>query len=192
MQVDDDFELDSLASHSSRTTARKRLTDKKNLVETVKTIFSDEKSLAEIADRIREISTELMTQTDVFEDIESANKAYGCFKQNNVSCTILFYPLRYSLTHFSLWCNNIDPCRPRIIFSRTVYTCPYKYKYNCYVAFQVKTYMKKVEIAVAGKHTTTSHLAGRGILPVKQRSVINSAVRAAPISEPGCSKFRRI
>jgi hypothetical protein len=71
-QADDDFERDFLASHLSRTIAWKRLTDKLVLVETM---FTDEKSPAEC-----EISTELMTQSGEYEDIEHVDKAYGGFK----------------------------------------------------------------------------------------------------------------
>ncbi len=63
---------------------------------------------------------------------------------------------------------------------RTVHTCPYKYNCNCYISFSVKTYLDRVEITLAGMHASTSHLKGSGILSVKERSTIKSAVRAAP------------
>ena len=65
-------------------------------------------------------------------------------------------------------------------FVPTVYKCPYKYKCNCNVAFTVNIYMNKVEMAVAGKHTTARHIACSGDVSVKQRNPIKSAARAAP------------
>ncbi len=52
-------------------------------------------------------------------------------------------------------------------------------KYNCYVALSVNTVQVSVEIALACKHTSTSHLVSSGILSVKQRSAFKRAVRSA-------------
>jgi hypothetical protein len=51
-------------------------------------------------------------------------------------------------------------------------------------AFSVKTYADKVEVALAGRHTPTSHTSSRGIfkLSVKQSSAVKHAVRASPYS----------
>ena len=63
---------------------------------------------------------------------------------------------------------------------RDVYTCPYRYKCNCYVALSVKNFPNKVEIALAGEHDSISHLVSSGILSVKQRCAVKGAVRSAP------------
>ncbi len=63
---------------------------------------------------------------------------------------------------------------------RDVYTCPYQYKCNCYVALSVKTFANRVEIALAGEHAASSHLVRSGILSVKQRCAVKGAVRSAP------------
>jgi hypothetical protein len=60
------------------------------------------------------------------------------------------------------------------------YTCSYRYKCCCYCALLVKTYADKVEIALAGEHTASSHTRSSCILSVKQRSAVKRAVRSSP------------
>ena len=90
-QADDDFERDSLASQSSRTTARVRLQEKFVIVETM---YKDESTPAEISERIRQIATDAMTKSGVYEDIDPENKAFGGFKRNNVGRAFDFVPFR--------------------------------------------------------------------------------------------------
>jgi hypothetical protein len=46
----------------------------------------------------------------------------------------------------------------------------------------VKTYSDKVEVALAGDHTASSHSRSSSVLSVKQRSVVKRAVRSSPLS----------
>ncbi len=80
-QADDDFERDSLASQSSRTTARIRLQEK---FVTVVTLYTDELSPDEIKVRIRDIAFIAMSKSVIYEDIDPADRAYGSLKKNNV------------------------------------------------------------------------------------------------------------
>ena len=65
-------------------------------------------------------------------------------------------------------------------FVRDVFTCPYRFKCGCYCALLVKTFSDKVEVALAGEHTASSHSRSSGILSVKQRSAVKRAVRSSP------------
>ncbi len=65
---------------------------------------------------------------------------------------------------------------------RDVFTCPYRFKCDCYCALSVKTFADKVEVALAGEHTASSHSRSSGILSVKQRSAVKRAVRSSPHS----------
>ena len=44
----------------------------------------------------------------------------------------------------------------------------------------VKTFADKVEVALAGEHTATSHSRSSGILSVQQRTAVKRAVRSSP------------
>ena len=112
-QADDDFERDSLASQSSRTTARVRLQEKFVIVETM---FKDKSTPAEISERIRQIATDAMTKSGVYEDIDPEDKPFGGFKRNNVSRAFDFVSFRLLIQRHLcpfLFCSNIDPCPPR-------------------------------------------------------------------------------
>ncbi len=80
-QADGDFEHDSLASQSSRTTARIRLQEK---FVKVATIFKDECPPEEINVRIRDIVFNSMAKSVVYEDIDPADRAFGGFKKKTV------------------------------------------------------------------------------------------------------------
>ena len=67
-------------------------------------------------------------------------------------------------------------------FVRDVFTCPYRFKCGCYCALSVRTFHDKVEVALAGEHTASSHSRSSGILSVKQRSAVKRAVRSSPHS----------
>ncbi len=77
-QADDDFERDSLASQSSRTTARSRLQEK--YVKVV-TLYKVECTPEEIKERIREIAFNAMVKSAIYEDLDPADRAYGGFKK---------------------------------------------------------------------------------------------------------------
>ncbi len=64
---------------------------------------------------------------------------------------------------------------------RDVFTCPYRFKCGCYCALSVKTFSDKVEVALAGEHTASSHSRSSGVLSVtvKQRSAVKRAVRSS-------------
>ena len=81
-QADEDFERDSLASQSSRTTARIRLQEK---YVKVATLFKDEWTADEISKRIREIAGAAMAKSVIYEDIDPVDQAFGGFKKKNVS-----------------------------------------------------------------------------------------------------------
>ncbi len=70
----------------------------------------------------------------------------------------------------------------RNLVVRDVFACPYLFKCGCYCALSVKTFSDKVEVALAGEHTTSSYSRSSGILSVKQRSAVKSAVRSSPHS----------
>ena len=80
-QADEDFERDSLASQSSRTTARIRLQEK---FVTVATFYTDESSPDEVKMGIRDIAFTAMSKSVIYEDLDPADRAYGGFKKNNV------------------------------------------------------------------------------------------------------------
>ncbi len=81
-QADDDFERDSLASRSSRTTARIRLQEK---FVKVATIFKDDECPPEeINERIREIAFNAMAKSVVYEEIDPADRAFGGLKEKTV------------------------------------------------------------------------------------------------------------
>ena len=80
-QADEDFERDSLASQSSRTTARIRLQEK---YVKVATLYKDELSPEEIKERIRDIAFNAMVKSAIYEDLDPADRAYGGFKKKNV------------------------------------------------------------------------------------------------------------
>jgi hypothetical protein len=65
-------------------------------------------------------------------------------------------------------------------FVSDVFNCPYRCKCGCYCALSVKTFADKVEVALAGEHTASSHTRSSGILSVKQRSAVKRAVRSSP------------
>ncbi len=65
---------------------------------------------------------------------------------------------------------------------RDVFTYPYRFKCGCYCALSVKSFSDKVEVALAGEHTASSHSRSRGILSVKQRSAVKRVVRSSPHS----------
>jgi hypothetical protein len=77
-QADEDFERDSLASQSSRTTARIRLQEK---YVKVATLYKDECTPEEIKERIREIAFNAVVKSAIYEDLDPADKAYGVFKK---------------------------------------------------------------------------------------------------------------
>jgi hypothetical protein len=80
-QADEDFERDSLASQSSRTTARIRLQEK---FVTVATFYIDESSPEEIKERIREIAFGAMVKSAIYEDLDPADRAFDGFKKKNL------------------------------------------------------------------------------------------------------------
>jgi hypothetical protein len=80
-QADEDFERDSLASQSSRSTARIRLQEK---YVKVATLYKDEMTPEELKKRIRDIAFSAMSKAVIFEDIDAADRDYGGFKRNNV------------------------------------------------------------------------------------------------------------
>jgi hypothetical protein len=65
---------------------------------------------------------------------------------------------------------------------RDVFTCPYRFKCGCYCELSVKTFADKVEVALAGEHTASSHSRSSCILSVKQQSAVKRAVRSSPNS----------
>jgi hypothetical protein len=67
-------------------------------------------------------------------------------------------------------------------FTGITFNCLYRNKCGCYVAFCVKRYKDKVSLLQAGEHTPDSHIAGKGILFVKQCGTIKRTVRAAPMA----------
>jgi hypothetical protein len=67
-------------------------------------------------------------------------------------------------------------------FVHDVFTCPYQFKCGCYCALSVKLFSDKVEVALAGEYTASSHSRSSGILSVKQRSAVKRAVRSSPHS----------
>ncbi len=77
-QADEDFEGDSLASNSSRTTARIRLQEK---YVKVATLYKDELTPDEISLRIRDIAFTAMAKSVIYEDINPADRAFGGFKK---------------------------------------------------------------------------------------------------------------
>jgi hypothetical protein len=80
-QADEDFERDSLASQSSRSTARIRLQEK---YVKVATLYKDEMTPEELKKRVRDIAFSAMSKSVIFEDIDAADRDYGGFKRNNV------------------------------------------------------------------------------------------------------------
>ncbi len=82
-QADEDFERDSLASQSSRTTACILLQEK---YVKVATLYKDELSPDEInlKQRIRDIAFTAMAKSVIYEDFDPADRAYGGFKKINV------------------------------------------------------------------------------------------------------------
>jgi hypothetical protein len=78
------------------------------------------------------------------------------------------------------FCSNIDPCPKGTPFVSEVYNCLYWYKIGCYSAPSVKTYADKVEVALAGEHTASSHTGSSSILSIKQRSAVEMEVRSSP------------
>ena len=85
-QANEDFERDSLASQSSRTTARIRFQEK---YVKVATLYKDELSPDEIKMRIRDIAFTAMAKSVIYEDIDAADTAYGGFKNNNVRQSLI-------------------------------------------------------------------------------------------------------
>jgi hypothetical protein len=83
MQADEDLERDSLASKSPRTTARIRLQEK--YVKVTK-LYKDECSPEEINERIREIVFNAMVKSAIYEDLDSADRAYGGLKKKCTAC----------------------------------------------------------------------------------------------------------
>jgi hypothetical protein len=67
-------------------------------------------------------------------------------------------------------------------FMHDVFTCPYQFKCCCYCALSVKTFSDKVEVALAGEHTASSHSRSSGIVSVKQMSAVKRAVKSSPLS----------
>ncbi len=96
-QADEDFERDSLASQSSRTTARIRLQEK---YVKVATLYKDECTPEEIKECACKIAFNAMVKSAIYEDLDSADRAYGGFKNYNVW-----------QAHVSVLFINIDLCR---------------------------------------------------------------------------------
>jgi hypothetical protein len=80
-QADDDFERDSFASQSSRTTACIHFQEKFGKVAT---IYKGKCPPEEINERIREITFNAMAKSVVYEDIDPADSAFGGFKKTTV------------------------------------------------------------------------------------------------------------
>jgi hypothetical protein len=76
--ADEDFERDSLASQSSRTTARIRLQEK---YVKVATLYTDECTPEEIKEHIHEIAFDAMKKSAIYEDLDPADRAYGGLKK---------------------------------------------------------------------------------------------------------------
>ena len=85
-QADEDFERDSLASQSSRSTARIRLQEK---YVKVATFYKDEMTPEEIKKRIRDIAFTAMTKSAIYEDIDAADTDHGGFKKKNVRVSLV-------------------------------------------------------------------------------------------------------
>jgi hypothetical protein len=83
-QAEEDFERDSLASHSSRTTARVRLQEKFVFVET---ILKDDSTPVEISERTLQIATDAMAKSAVYEDVagDPEDKPFGGFLGVNLA-----------------------------------------------------------------------------------------------------------
>ncbi len=73
-QADEDFERDSLASQSSRTTARIQLQEK---YVKVATLYKDELTPDDISKSIRDIAFTVMAKSVIYEDIDPADRAFG-------------------------------------------------------------------------------------------------------------------
>ncbi len=96
-QADEDFERDSLASQSSRTTARIRLQEKNVKVAT---LYRDECCPEEIKERIREIAFNAMVKSAISEDLNPADRAYGWFKKNVRPAHVSFLLMNVDLCCF--------------------------------------------------------------------------------------------
>jgi hypothetical protein len=92
-QADEDFERDSLASQSSRSTARIRLQEK---YVKVATLYKDEMTPEELKKRVRDIAFSAMSKSVTFEDIDAADMDYGGFKRNNVRACLVSNSYFYS------------------------------------------------------------------------------------------------
>jgi hypothetical protein len=77
-QADEDFERDSLASRSSRTTALILLQEK---YVKVATLYKDECTPEENEESICEIAFNAMVKSTIYEDLGPADRAYGGFKK---------------------------------------------------------------------------------------------------------------
>jgi hypothetical protein len=96
-----------LRSQSSRTSARVRLQAKFVDVETT---LKDESTPAEISERIRQIVTDAMAKSAVYEDVDPP---LGGFKRNNASSAFDSFLSDTVSLMSRLICSNIDPCQPR-------------------------------------------------------------------------------
>ncbi len=182
-QAEEDSERNSLASQSSSTTARVRLQEK---FRKVATMYKDEGSPEEIEIRIKDITTDFMEQSVSYEDIEAADKAYGGFKKRNVRASTKFIMKSIYSHPFVCILQQYRSMTKRNPSVGDVFICPYRYKSSCCCAVLVKSYSDKVEVALAGQHTSSSgessHTNDRGILSVERRSAVKRAVRASPLS----------
>jgi hypothetical protein len=131
--------------------------------------------------RILECAFNAMEQAVTCEEIDAANRPYGSLKK-----TMYVLPISYFLSwmvshHFMHFAATLFHAHcSKTPFVPQVYTCPYQFKCGCYVAFSVKTYTDKVEVALARQHTATSHLVNSCILSGKQLSSVKSAIRFSP------------
>ncbi len=127
-----------------------------------------------------------MVKSAIYEDLDPADRAYGGFKKNNVHpAQVSFLRMNVDLYRFPdciLYLQQYRSMSKRNPFVRDVFTCPYQFKCGCYCALSVKTFSDKVEVALAGEHTASSHSSSSGILSVKQRGAVKRAVRSLPHS----------
>ncbi len=79
----------------------------------VETILKDDCTPAEISDRIRQIATDAMAKSAVYEDIDSEDKPFGGFKRKNISSAFDLFPSDTVSLMSLLFGSNIDPCPPR-------------------------------------------------------------------------------
>ena len=124
------------------------------------------------------------------DDVRPGDDDLGGFKHSNVKlCRALSF-VYYNCTTASETAvlpaqDYTSKARAQSGYRRMNYLCPYRHRCGCMVALAVKEFPDRYELHHSGNHHRHSHRDSSGILSVKQRNAIITAVKSSPMAARG-------